>query len=89
MWIPKGLKISRVFSKGSDGSKNLRCEILHIANYEYVNISSVAVLDIKLWLKEDSSLDTYHPSYSFNLFNQRLKIDTKYYHLLVITLYPT
>ena len=54
-----------VFSQGSDDSKSLRCETLRIADYEYVNISSFAVLDIKLWLKEDSNLDTYHPLYSF------------------------
>ena len=35
----------------------LRCETLYIADYEYVNISNFTVLDIKLWLEEDSSLD--------------------------------
>ena len=44
---PKGLKVE-VFSQGTDDSKNLRCETLYIANYEYVNISSFAVLDIEL-----------------------------------------
>ena len=42
-----------VFSQGTDNSKNLRSETLCIADYEYVNISSFAVLDIKLWVEED------------------------------------
>ena len=33
-----------VFSQGTDDSKNLRCETLYIGDYEYVNISSFAVL---------------------------------------------
>ena len=44
---PKGLKIE-IFSQGTDHSKNLGCETLYVADYEYVNISSFAVLDIKL-----------------------------------------
>ena len=62
---PKGLKIE-VFSQGTDDSKNWRCETLYIADHEYINITSFAVLDIKLWLEEDSDLDTDCPLYSFN-----------------------
>ena len=50
-------------------SKNLRCETLSIADYEYVNISSFAVLDIKLYLGAHGDLHIDHPSYSFK-FNQ-------------------
>ena len=46
-----------VFSQGTDDSENLRCETLYIGNYEYVNISSFAVLGIKLWLEEDGDLN--------------------------------
>ena len=53
------------FYQGTDDSKNLRCETLYIADYDYVNISSFAVLDIKLGLEEDGDLDTDHPLYSF------------------------
>ena len=44
-----------VFSQGTDDSKNLKCETLYIGNYKYVNISSFAVLGIKLWLEEDGT----------------------------------
>ena len=44
-----------VFSRGTDDSKNLRCETLYIGDYEYVNISSFAVLGIKLWLEKDTT----------------------------------
>ena len=46
-----------VFSQGTGDSKNLRCETLYIGHYEYVNISSFAVLGIKLWLEEDGDLN--------------------------------
>ena len=36
-----------VFSQGTDDCNNLRCETLYVADYEYVNISSFAVLDMK------------------------------------------
>ena len=42
-----------VFSQGSDDSKNLRCETLYIGDQKYVNISSFAGLDLKLWMGED------------------------------------
>ena len=41
--------------------------VLYIADYEYVNISSFPVLDIKLWLEEDGNLNTDHPSYLVKL----------------------
>ena len=46
----------RVFTQETDESKKLRCETLYIGDYKYVNISSFAVLGIKLWLKEDGDL---------------------------------
>ena len=70
-----------VISQGTDNSKNLRCETLYIRDYEYVNISSFAGLGIKLWLEEDGDLNRNDPLYSFNSFSQKLKIDTKCYHL--------
>ena len=54
-----------VFSQVTNKFKNLRCETLYIADYRYVNITNFVVLDIKLWLEEDSDLDTDYPSYSF------------------------
>ena len=46
-----------VFSQGINNSKILRCETLYIGNFEYVNISSFAVLSIKLWLEENDDLN--------------------------------
>ena len=45
-----------VFSQRTDDSKNLRCETLYIGDHGYVNISSFAVLGIKIWLEEDGDL---------------------------------
>ena len=75
-----------VFSQGTGDSKILRCETPYIGDYEYVNISSFAVLGIKLRLEEDGDLNRNDPLYSFS---QKLKIATEYCHLLAITLYPT
>ena len=47
--------------------RNLRCETLYIGDYEYVNISSFAVLGIKLWLEEDGDLSRNDPLYLFQL----------------------
>ena len=44
----KGLKKSAFSPKELTTLKNLRYEALYIADYKYVNISSYAVLDIKL-----------------------------------------
>ena len=60
-----------VFSKGTDDSKNLTCETLYISDYEYVNISSFAVLGIKLWLEEDSDLNRNDPLYSFKFIQSK------------------
>ena len=57
------------FATRTDEPKSLRCETLYIGDYEYVNISSFAVLGIKLWLEEDSDLNRNDPVYSFK-FNQ-------------------
>ena len=54
-----------VLSQGTDDSKNLRCENLYIGDYEYANISSFAVLGIKLWLEEDCDSYRNDPLYSF------------------------
>ena len=59
----QGAKQSRFPPQETDDSKNLRCETLYTADHEYINITSFAVLDIKLWLEEDSDLDTDHPLY--------------------------
>ena len=60
-----------VFSQGTDDSKNLRRETLYIGDYEYVNICSFAVLDIKLWLKEDGHLNKNNPLYSFKFIQSK------------------
>ena len=51
----------KVFSQGTDLSKNLRCETLYAGDYEYVNISSFAVFGVKLWLEEDGDLNRNDP----------------------------
>ena len=60
-----------VFSQGTDDSKNLRCETLYNGDYEYVNISSFAVLGIKLWLEEDGDSNRNDPLYSFKFIQSR------------------
>ena len=52
-----------VFSEEIDNSKYLTCETLYIGDCEYVNISSFAVLGIKLWLEEDGDLNRNDPLY--------------------------
>ena len=86
--IARGKKV-KAFSQGTDDSKNLKRETLYIVKGNYVNISSFAVLDIKLWLEKDSELDTDRPLSSFKFINQRLNIGTKCSHILAIILYPT
>ena len=54
-----------VFSQDTDDSINLRCETLYIGDHEYINTFIFAVLDIKLWLEEDSDLDRNDSLYSF------------------------
>ena len=60
-----------VFSQGTDDSKILRYETLYIGDYEYVNIPSVAVLGIKLWLEEDGDLNRNDPLYSFKFIQSK------------------
>ena len=60
-----------VFSQGTEDSKSLRCETLYISDYEYVNISSFAVLGIKLWLEEDGDLNRNDPLYSFKFIQSK------------------
>ena len=62
---PNGLKTSKFSPRGTDDSKNLRCETLYIGDYEYVNISSFAVLNIKLSLEEDGDLNRNDSLYPF------------------------
>ena len=76
----------KVFSQGTDDSKNLRRETLYIGDYEYVNISSFAVLSVKLWLEEDGDLNRNDPLYSFKFIQLKAQLDTKCYHLLALTL---
>ena len=49
----------------------LRCETLYTDDYEYVNISSFAVLGIKLWLEEDGDLNRNDPLYSFKFIQSK------------------
>ena len=58
---------------------------MYIGDYQYVNISSFAVLGIKLWLEEDGDLNRNNPLYSFRFIQSKAQIDTKCYHLLTIT----
>ena len=44
----QGTKEIVFFSQGTNDSKNLKCENLHVVSYEVVNISSFAALDVKL-----------------------------------------
>ena len=56
-----------------DDSKNWRCETLYIGNYKYANISSFAVLGIKLWLEEDDDLNRNNPLYSFKFIQSKIQ----------------
>ena len=61
----------KVFSQETNDSKNLRCETLYIGDYGYVNISSFAVLNVKLWLEEDGDLNRSDPLYSFKFIQSK------------------
>ena len=52
---------TEVFSQGTDDSKTLRYETLYVGDYEYVNISSFAVLGVKIRLEEDGNLNRNDP----------------------------
>ena len=58
---PNGPKKSRFSPKGLTTPKKMRYDTLYISDYEYVNISSFAVLGIKLWLEEDGDLNRNDP----------------------------
>ena len=60
-----------VFSHGTADSIQLRCEILYIGNYEYVNIACFVALDVKLWLEEDGDLNRNDPLYSFKFIQSK------------------
>ena len=59
------------FARRADDSKNLRCKTLYNGAYEYVNISSFAVLDMKLWLQEESDLNRNYLLYSFKFIQSK------------------
>ena len=46
-------------------------ETLIIVDYEYANIFSFAVLDMKLWLEGDDDLHTDHPLYLFKFIQSQ------------------
>ena len=48
------------FSHTTYDSQNLRYETLVSVDYNCVKISRIAVVDIKLWMKEDLDLHTNH-----------------------------
>ena len=47
----------------------------YISVYECVNISTFALLDVKLWLEEDRNVNTHHLYIHSDLFSLGLKID--------------
>ena len=49
-----------LFSQGTYDSQNLRYETLVIDDHEYVKVSRITVMDIKLWMKENLDLHTNH-----------------------------
>ena len=61
----------KVFSQETDDSKNLTFETLYIGDYKYINISSFAVLGIKLWLEEDGDLNRNDPLYYFKFIQSK------------------
>ena len=64
----QGTKKSRFLltvQEQADNSKNLRRETLHFSVYEYVNISTFVLANVKLWLEEVGDVNTHHPLYSF------------------------
>ena len=54
----QGTDKHELFSQGTYDSQNSRYETLAIADYEYAKISRTAVMDMKLWMKEDLNLHT-------------------------------
>ena len=67
--IPKDDSNSKFSLKGLTTPKI--CDVrLYIGNYEYVNVSSYAVLGKKLWL-EDGDLDINYPLHSFKFIQSK------------------
>ena len=58
-------------SQGTDCSKNWRCETLYIGDHEHVNISSFAVLGIKLWPEDNDDLNRSDPLHPFNFIQSK------------------
>ena len=61
----QGTEKFELFSQETYCFQNLRYETLVIADYEYVKISRIAVMNFKLWMKEDLDLHTNHFRSSF------------------------
>ena len=55
----------KFFSQVTYDSQNLRHKTLVIADYDWVKIASLIVLQIRLLLNEDGNLHTDHLRYSF------------------------
>ena len=45
---------------------------MYVGDYENVNISSFAVLGIKLWLEENGDLNRNDPLYSFKFIQSKV-----------------
>ena len=79
-----------VFSQETDDSKNLRYETLYIGNYIFVNISSFAVLGIKLWPEGNGNSNRNSPLYSFKfILSKGQNLYKMSLYLLTMTLYLT
>ena len=65
----QGTKVIEFSSQGTNDSKNMRRGPLYVADYEYVNISSLTVLDIKLWLEKMAAYTQINLYIHSNLFN--------------------
>ena len=71
---PNRLK-NRGFSPRDQRLQNLRCETLYIGDHEYLNISSFAVLGIKLWPDDDDDddLNRSDPLYLFKFIQSKVQ----------------
>ena len=67
----QGTEKFELFSQGTYGSQNLTHQTLVIADYEYVKIFRVNVMDIKLGIKEDLDLHTNHLWSSFKFIHPK------------------
>ena len=70
-------------------SKYLTCEALYITDYEYINISSFAVLGIKLWLEEEWDLHIDQPLYSLKFIQSKVQNCYKVLLSFSYNFYPT